>query len=177
MTFLPGHGRPLRKVPRKRGLVSLASAAALAGAALAAVPVTASMAAPALPPGVTLATGDSRQVSQPSIPATCTTLSAGLATSNAQFASSAEQSPPDTSRLQSALNGCAGSNKAVVLAASGSSNAFLSGPLSLPGGVTMVIDSGVTLYASRNPASYQVSGKRPAAPWPPATAAASRSSP
>jgi len=46
-----------------------------------------------------------------------------------------------------------------VLAASGSNNAFLSGPLSLPGGVTLVIGSGVTLYASRNPASYQISGK------------------
>lgn len=110
------------------------------------------------PPGVTLATGDSRQVSQPSIPATCTTLSAQLATSNEQFSSAAEQSPPDTSRLQSALNSCAGSGQAVVLAPSGGNNAFLSGPLSLPGGVTMVIDSGVTLYASRNPASYQVSG-------------------
>jgi polygalacturonase len=108
---------------------------------------------------VTLATGDSRNVSQPSIPATCTTLTAQLATSNEQFSSSAESSPPDTARLQSALTGCAGTNKAVVLAASGSDNAFLSGPLSLPGGVTLVINDGVTLYASRNPANYQISGK------------------
>jgi polygalacturonase len=111
------------------------------------------------PPGVTLATGDSRQVSQPSIPAACTTLTAQLATSNEQFSSSAEQSPPDTSRLQSALNSCAGTGKAVVLATGGSNNAFLSGPLTLPGGVTLLIDSGVTLYASRNPANYQISGK------------------
>src|SRR5438105_6359071 len=107
----------------------------------------------------TLATGDTRSVSQPSIPATCTTLSASLATSNRQFSSSAEATPPDTSRIQSALNSCAGSGKAVVLAASGSSKAFLSGPLTVGGSEALVINTGVTLFASRNAANYQVSGK------------------
>ncbi len=111
------------------------------------------------PPGVTLATGDSRTVSQPTVPAACTTLSAQLATSNEQFSSSAESSPPDTSRIQAALNSCSGSGRAVVLAPGGSNNAFLSGPLTLPGSVTLLIDDGATLYASRNPASYQVSGQ------------------
>jgi polygalacturonase len=105
-----------------------------------------------------LATGDARSVSQPSIPSTCATVSAALATSNREFSSSQEASPPDTSRLQSALNGCVGSGKAVVLAASGSNNAFLSGPLTIGGSETLVIDAGVTLYASRNPANYQKSG-------------------
>ncbi len=91
----------------------------------------------------------------PGHPATCAT----LATSNEQFSSSAETTPPDTSRIQSALNGCAGSGHAVVLAPGGSDNAFLSGPLTVPGGVTLVIDAGATLYAARNPASYQVSGQ------------------
>jgi polygalacturonase len=108
---------------------------------------------------VTLATGDSRAVAQPAVPATCTTLSATLATSNEQFSSSAESAPPDTSRIQSALNSCSGTGKAVVLAPSGSDNAFLSGPLSLPASVTLLIDAGATLYASRNPANYQVSGQ------------------
>jgi polygalacturonase len=106
-----------------------------------------------------LATGDSRSVSQPAIPATCITLPASLATSNRQFSSSAEASPPDTSRIQSALNSCAGTGKAVVLAASGSNHAFLAGPLTVGGGETLAIDTGVTLFASRNAASYQVSGK------------------
>jgi len=106
-----------------------------------------------------LATGDSRSVSQPTRPAACTTLSATLATSNEQFSSSAETTPPDTSRIQSALNSCSGSGQAVVLAPSGSNNAFLSGPLTLPASVTLLIDDGATLYASRNPANYQVSGK------------------
>jgi polygalacturonase len=111
------------------------------------------------PPGVTLATGDSRTVSQPTVPAACTTLSAQLATSNEQFSSSAESSPPDTSRIQAALNSCSGSGRAVVLAPGGSNNAFLSGPLTLPASVTLLIDDGATLYASRNPANYQVSGQ------------------
>jgi polygalacturonase len=108
---------------------------------------------------VTLATGDSRSVSQPSIPAACTTLTATLATSNEQFSSSAESSPPDTSRIQSALNSCSGSGHAVVLAPGGSNNAFLSGPLTLPASVDLVVDQGATLYASRNPANYQISSK------------------
>src|SRR5207253_6938429 len=102
------------------------------------------------PSAAALATGDSRSVSQPSIPATCSTLSASLATSNRQFSSSAESSPPDTSRIQSALNSCAGTGKAVVLAASGAGKAFLAGPLTVGGGEVLVIDTGVTLYASRN---------------------------
>jgi polygalacturonase len=86
-------------------------------------------------------------------------LTASLTASNRQFSSSAESSPPDTSRIQSALNGCVGTGKAVVLAANGASNAFLAGPLTVGGSEVLVIDSGVTLYASRNAANYQVSGK------------------
>jgi polygalacturonase len=108
---------------------------------------------------VTLATGDSRSVSQPSIPGTCTTLNAQLATSNEQFSSADETTPPDSARIQSALNSCGGTGKAVVLAPSGSDNAFLAGPLSLPASVDLVIEAGATLYASRNPANYQVSGQ------------------
>src|SRR5215469_1307016 len=132
-------------------------ALALALALSAATLVPAVLAPPARA-AVTLATGDSRSVSQPAVPSTCTTLTAQLATSNEQFSSSAESSPPDTSRIQSALNACSGTGHAVVLAPSGSNNAFLSGPLSLPGGVVLVVQDGATLYASRNQANYQVSG-------------------
>ena len=127
-------------------LIAIAAVAALA----AATPANAA---------VTLATGDSRSVSQPSIPSTCTTLTAQLATSNEQFSSSAETTPPDTSRIQSALNSCSGTGKAVVLAPSGSNNAFLAGPLNLPASVVLVVSAGASLYASRNPANYQVSGQ------------------
>jgi len=93
----------------------------------------------------TLATGDSRSVSQPSYPAVCTTLAAN-------FSSSSRSSPPstdDTSRLQSALNTCAGTGKSVVLAASGSNNAFYSDSLTVKG-EGLVIDSGVTLYGNNS---------------------------
>jgi polygalacturonase len=99
------------------------------------------------------------QPGQPSVPATCQPLSATLATGNEQFSSSAESAPPDTARIQSALSSCADSGKAVELKASGSNTAFLSGPLSIGSNEVLLVDAGVTLYASRNPANYQISGK------------------
>ncbi len=93
----------------------------------------------------TLATGDSRSVSQPSYPVVCTTLTAN-------FSSSSRASPPssdDTSRLQSALTSCAGTGKSVVLAASGSNNAFYSDSLTV-NGEGLVINSGVTLYGNNS---------------------------
>lgn len=90
--------------------------------------------------GQTLATGDSRTVNQPSYPSVCQTL-------KAQFSTSQRSSPPssdDTSRLQSALNSCAGSGKSVVLAASGSNNAFYSEEITV-NGEGLVVNSGVTL--------------------------------
>jgi polygalacturonase len=136
---------------------ALAMALMSAAALLLAAGLLATVARPAA--ATSLATGDGRSVSQPSIPSSCATVSASLATTNRQFSSSAEASPPDTSRIQSALNSCADTGKAVVLAASGSDNAFLAGPLTVGGGEVLVIDAGVTLYASRDAANYQVSGK------------------
>jgi polygalacturonase len=153
--------KPHERAPKRRKF-SAASAALIAGFAAApflpAIPASPAAAAAAAP-GAALATGDSRHVTQPAVPATCTTLNAALTAQGEQFSSSAEQSPPDTARIQSAMNGCAGSGKAVVLAPGNSGNAFLSGPLSLPGGVTLVVASGAALYASRNPVNYQIPGK------------------
>lgn len=90
---------------------------------------------------VTSATGDSRTVTQPIYPSVCQVLSA-------QFSTSQRSSPPttdDTSRLQAALNACAGTGEAVELTASGASNAFYSELLTV-NGEGLIIDSGVTLY-------------------------------
>jgi polygalacturonase len=95
---------------------------------------------------------------QPSVPATCKSLGATLTASGELFSSSAESAPPDTSRIQSALNSCAGTGQAVELTASGGNAAFLSGPLSIGSNEVLLVDAGVTLYASRNPADYQISG-------------------
>jgi polygalacturonase len=90
-----------------------------------------------------LATGDSRSVSQPSYPAVCTTLTANFGTSQ-------RSSPPssdDTSRVAAALSACKGTGKGVVLAASGSHNAFFTGTIDV-NGEALVVDSGVTLFGS-----------------------------
>ena len=107
-----------------------------------------------------LATGDSRHVSQPTVPSTCTLVTSTLATpSSRTFSSTQEATPPDTGRIQSALNSCAGSGKAVVLKASGSDTAFLSGPLTVGQGETLLVSPGATLFASAHAAQYQISGK------------------
>ncbi|MEW6342001.1 MAG: glycosyl hydrolase family 28 protein [Pseudomonadota bacterium] len=74
---------------------------------------------------------------------------------------------PDTARIQAALYACANAanaytatntlstNGVVELSANGANNAFLTGPLSMSGGVTLVIDGGVTLFASRDPTQYE----------------------
>jgi polygalacturonase len=93
----------------------------------------------------TVATGDSRSVSQPSFPSVCDTLTA-------QFTTSQRSSPPssdDTSRVQAALTSCAGTGKSVVLASSGSDNAFYTGELTV-NGEGLVVNSGVTLEGNNS---------------------------
>jgi hypothetical protein len=94
---------------------------------------------------------DTRNVSEPSFPPTCTSLAAQLSISNGEPSSETEF---DTSRIQNALNNCPSGN-AVELAASANNNAFLIQPISIPSGVTLLVDAGVTVFASRNPADYQ----------------------
>jgi polygalacturonase len=94
---------------------------------------------------------DTRNVSEPTFPATCTTLAAQLSISNGEPSSETQF---DTSRIQNALNNC-NSGQAVELAASDNNNAFLIQPISIPSGVTLLVDAGVTVFASRNPADYQ----------------------
>src|ERR1700728_4366153 len=149
---LAGHAKALTATFGALALIT-GVAAAVAPSVLASQDVPAAQAA-----GPTLTTR-AAAVSQPSIPAACETLDAQLETSDELFSSSDESSPPDTTRIQDALNSCSGKGEAVVLAPSGSDNAFLSGPLSLPASVTLVVDDGATLYASRDPANYQVSGQ------------------
>jgi polygalacturonase len=91
----------------------------------------------------TLATGDTRTVTQPANPAVCMTLTA-------QFKTSQRASPPasdDTSRVQSALTSCENTGKSVVLAVNGSDNAFFTNQINVTG-EALVINSGVTLYAA-----------------------------
>ncbi len=102
--------------------------------------------------GADAAAQDSRTVTEPVIPASCTVLQAQQAIVNGEPAS---ETTLDTSRVQSALAGCA-SGQAVELATNGANNEFLIGPITIPTGVTLLVDGGVTVFGSRNPADYQV---------------------
>jgi polygalacturonase len=119
---------------------------------------------PAAVSSLITATGDPRTVTQPSIPGTiCATVSSGLQMASRVSSAANEAAPPDTPRIQKALDTCAQTGSATVavkLVASDSTHAaFLSGPLTIHRGEVLLLDSPVTLYASRNPANYQVSGK------------------
>jgi len=95
-------------------------------------------------------------VTEPVIPSVrCAVLSAQLtADSTPEGISSANETTFDTSRIQSALTACT-AGEAVELAPSGSYNAFLIQPITIPAGVTLLVDAGVTVYGSRYTASYQ----------------------
>jgi len=101
--------------------------------------------------GFTANAQDARTVTEPVFPATCSTLQAQQAIVSGEPAS---ETSFDTSRLQSALNACT-TGQAVELQTSGTSNAFLIQPITIPTGVTLLVDGGVTVFASRNPADYQ----------------------
>lgn len=98
---------------------------------------------------------DTRTVNEPTFPASCSTLQAQQAIVNGEPTS---ETTFDTTRLQAALNGCA-AGQAVELQTSGTNNAFLIQPITIPTGVTLLVDGGVTVFASRNPADYQIAAK------------------
>ena len=104
---------------------------------------------------------DTRTVSEPKIPAACVTLRADIA-GTGDGLNPSDETKYDTERIQQAVDGFAGkcqAGTAVELAAGPhGANAFLSGPLELKEGVTLLIDKGVTLFASRKAADYDISG-------------------
>jgi len=97
---------------------------------------------------------DTRQVIEPHIPPTCALLDAHLSAPNGRLSPSAEQNI-DTARIQAALDACTAGH-AVELRGSSQANAFLAGPLQLRPGVTLLVDAGVTLLASRDPRLYDL---------------------
>ena len=106
-----------------------------------------------------VATGDSRTVTEPVFPAVCTALTAALTSVNDDIPTSidATVTNPDGARIQSALNGCANTNQAVRLTVDGAGhNAYLTGPLNMPSGVTLLVDPGVVVYFSRNVQDYDL---------------------
>ena len=88
---------------------------------------------------------DTRTVTEPKIPASCTVLLAG----------EADENKPDTQRIQQAMDRCR-PGQAVELKANGARNAFFTGPLQLRQGVTLLVDGGAILFGSRNPRDYDL---------------------
>jgi Pectin methylesterase len=101
-----------------------------------------------------VAAQDTRNVVEPHIPQSCIMLDAALAAPNGVLPASAEKTL-DTERIQHAMDTCA-KGKAVVLRAKGNKNVFLSGPLTLRPGVTLVVDKMTVLAASSNPHLYDL---------------------
>lgn len=93
-------------------------------------------------------------MTEPRVPAACVTLDAKIAAPNGVIAERDEKAL-DTSRIQGAMDGCA-QGKAVILRATGKKNVFISGPLTLRPGVTLVVDKNTALVASRDPRLYDL---------------------
>jgi polygalacturonase len=101
---------------------------------------------------------DTRTVTEPKIPPFCTALQANLVAVNGGIAPR-DESKLDTERIQKAIDGC-GKGQAVALQVRkrlwhDKADAFLSGPLELREGVTLVVDKDVTLFESIDPQVLQ----------------------
>jgi polygalacturonase len=98
---------------------------------------------------------DTRKVAEPAIPAACAVLAARLSVERGPTLAAADESRQDTARIQQALDRCPAGH-AVALEAEGSHRAFLTGPVQLPSGVTLLVRAGAILFASRNPRDYDI---------------------
>jgi polygalacturonase len=90
---------------------------------------------------------DTRTVTEPVFPGSCSTLQAQQAIVNGEPSS---ETTFDTAQLQASLNNCP-AGQAVELQPSGTNNAFLIQPITIPTGVTLLVDGGVTVFARAIP--------------------------
>ena len=114
---------------------------------------------------LSLAAQDTRTVTEPHLPATCAVLNAKIAAPmgpQGGVIAAADEARLDTSRIQQAIDDCAkqaspaNGSRAVLLRRRGRSNIFLTGPLTLRSGVTLVVEKGTALVASRDPRRYDL---------------------
>lgn len=102
-----------------------------------------------------LAAQDTRTVKEPVRPFTCAVLAAQLASVGDTTIAAGDEAKLDTPRIQQAIDGCA-LGKAVILQRVAGKNAFVSGPLRLKPGITLVIDTGAVLFATRDAREFDV---------------------
>ncbi len=98
---------------------------------------------------------DTRVVTEPVIPAACAKLDAKIVAVGEKLAE-ADEARADTARIQDAIDRCKPGHAVELAAGRAGTNAFLSGPLTLAEGVTLLVDKGVTLFASRRASDYDV---------------------
>lgn len=104
--------------------------------------------------GPRLSGQDARTVLEPHIPAACVTLDAQIDAGRGGIAA-ADEGRLDTARIQEAMDHCAAGH-AVVLQAAGGKQVFLTGPLQLRSGVTLVVAAHTVLAGSRDPRVYDL---------------------
>ena len=98
---------------------------------------------------------DLRKVVEPTIPPPCFVLKAKIGRAGTSIVPE-DETKLDTVRIQAALDHCAAGQAVVLQPAAYRTDAFLSGPLHLRKGVTLVVDRGAYLFGSRNPRDYDV---------------------
>jgi polygalacturonase len=101
---------------------------------------------------------DTRTVAEPKVPTACATLTAELTPVADTTLAEGDERKLDTKRIQDAIDRC-GAGRAVVLHAAGTKRAFLTGPVTLRRGVTLVVDSNAVLFGSRDPKVYDIDGR------------------
>ncbi|MEI9978557.1 MAG: Ig-like domain repeat protein [Edaphobacter sp.] len=102
-------------------------------------------------------------MTEPVFPVTCAVLQAPLQSTMANgpslensLAVQDAESLHETMSLDAALTGChAGQAVELTLGTDSSHNAFLLNPITVPANVSLIIDGGVTVFGSRDPANYQ----------------------
>ncbi|SMF48996.1 polygalacturonase [Alteromonadaceae bacterium Bs31] len=97
---------------------------------------------------------------EPSMPSkVCAELKAELVALNFRLPDAVDHDPknsnPDGARIQKAINACP-VGQAVKLVSNGKKNAFLSARIELKSGVTLWVDKGATLFASRSPVDFDL---------------------
>lgn len=98
---------------------------------------------------------DMRNVSEPHIPSACAVLRAYIAFDRGTIQPQ-DEPKLDTARIQGAIDSCS-PGQAVFLRKSGKRTVFLTGPLALRSGVTLVVNANTALIASRDPRVYDIS--------------------
>jgi polygalacturonase len=96
--------------------------------------------------------GDTNLPAEPTMPAACATLNA---TQNVAADGVPSETALDTATIQAALKSCASGQAVKLTTGNGNSNnSFVTGPLTLPTGVSLWVDTGTTLFGTRNPTVY-----------------------